>query len=376
MFGNDTAGMIDDPGGKAMHAAATVSGVLLSSEEILGQLRRHIVSQIHREALRAGDRLPSMRELSDEWGVHPRHVRAAYETLQREGLVELRPRSGVYAAAPAGLVTGDTRIGEWLVGVLLQARSWGIPPVGCAERIDRCLRTQRLRAACVESNEDQISWLAYESQADYGLDAFGVDLDAVDTAALGREIRSADLVISTAFHGEMLESVARAEGKPIVLLRLAGGFVEPLTAAMRNGPVYFVVGDRRFAARLPIIYGGVEGGMNLRPLVAGEDDLGVIPPGAAVYVTRAAEMRLESAAALRTVWSPGRIFADSMATELLRIIVGYNVTEPTAAKTRAPQAPADEVGLPQQLPHEPGAEVLDHDDNRALVERVVSFRYP
>lgn len=309
-----------------MHAVPAITGVLIGSEEILGRLRSHIVSQIHREALRAGDRLPSMRELSDEWGVHARFVRAAYATLQREGLVELRPRSGVYVAvSPAGLVAGDTRIGDWLVGVLLQARTWGIPPVGCAERIDWCLRTQRLRAACVESNEDQISWLVHESQADYGLDAFGVDLDAVDTPALAREIRSADVVISTAFHGEMLESVARAERKPIVLLRLAGGFVEPLTAAMRDGPVYFVVGDRRFADRLPIIYGGVEGGKNLRALVVGEDDLGVIPPGAATYVTRAAEVRVPSAAALRTIWSPGRIFADSMATELLQIVVRSNI---------------------------------------------------
>jgi hypothetical protein len=309
-----------------MHAAAAISGVSMSPGEILGRLRSRIVSQIHREALRTGDRLPSMRDLSDEWAVHARLVRAAYETLQREGLVELRARSGVYVAgSPAGLLAGESQIGDWLVGVLLQARTWGVPPVGCAERIDLYLSTQRLRAACVESNEDQISWLSHESRIDYGLDAFGVDLDAVDTAALAREIRSADVVISTAFHGELLESVARAERKPIILLRLAEDFVEPLMAALRGGDLYFVVGDRRFADRLPIIYGGVEGEENLRPLVAGEDDLGVIPPGAATYVTMAAEIRLASSAALRTVWSPGRIFADSMAKELLQIIVRSNI---------------------------------------------------
>ena len=309
-----------------MHAAAGSSRALTNREETLERLRSHVVGQIHREALRAGDRLPSMRDLAHEWGVHPRFVRAAYETLEREGLVELRARSGVYVAlSRAGPRAGDSRIGDWLVGVLLQARTWGVPPVGCAERIDRYLRTERLRAACVESNQDQISWLTHEVQVDYGLDAFGVDLAAVDTAALACEIRSADVVISTAFHGELLESVARAERKPIVLLRLAEDFVEPLMRALRGGYLYFVVADRRFADRLPIIYGEVEGAANLCPLVAGEDDLRVIPPGAATYVTRAAETRLPSSAALRTIWSPGRIFANSMATELLQIIVRSNI---------------------------------------------------
>lgn len=309
-----------------MHSAAASSRVRMSREEILERLRSHVVGHIHLEALRTGDRLPSMRELADRWGVHVRLVRTAYETLKREGLVELRPRSGVYVGGvPAGVIAGDPEIGDSLVGTLIRARASGVPPVEWPDRMSRYLQTRRLRAACVEANEDQISWLVYESQRDYGLDAFGVDLDDLDQAELARCIRASDMVISTAFHGEVLESVARAERKPIVLLRLAGDFVESVTAALRRDRLYFVVGDRRFAVRLPIIYGGVDGGKNLHPLVAGEDDLGAIPPGAAVYVTRAAESRLNSAAALRTVSSPMRIFADSMATDLLRIIVGYNI---------------------------------------------------
>lgn len=309
-----------------MNAGSASSGVLTNREEILGRLRSRVVSQIHRETLRTGDRLPSMRELADEWGVHARLVRAAYETLQREGLVELRPRSGVYVAvSPAGLAAGDSQMAEWLVDVLREARARGISPVEYPEHIGQALRAQRLRAACIESNEDQISWLVHEAQADYGLDAFGVDLDAVDPVALAARVRAADVVISTAFHGELLESVARAEGKPIVLLRLAGDFVEPVLDALRRDCLYFVVADRRFALRLPVIYGEVEGAGNLRPLVAGEDDLAAIPPGAAVYVTRAAEIRMSSTAVLRTISSPGRIFAESMATELLRIIVRSNV---------------------------------------------------
>lgn len=309
-----------------MHPAAVGSRHGTIRDEILSRLRDRVVSLIHREALRVGERLPSIRELADDWGVHPRFVRAAYETLQREGIVALRPRSGVYVAAPpAGPEQADPLITDWLVGVLGQSRARGVSPVHFPEYLSHVLHGHALRAACVESNEDQIAWLAYELQADYGLDAFGVDLGAVDRAVLSERVRAADVVVSTAFHGELLESVARAEGKPIVLLRLAGNFVDLVLQVLSRELLYFVVGDRRFAERLPIIYGGVAGARNLRPLVAGEDDLGVIPHGAAVYVTRAAEVRVRESAALRTVLSPGRIFADSMAAELIRIIVRSNI---------------------------------------------------
>ena len=309
-----------------MQVAVASGAIARNREEILGRLRSRVVSQIHREALRTGDRLPSMRELADEWAVHPRFVRAAYERLEREGLVELRPRSGVYVAvSPAGASEGDPQISDWLVELLSRARALGISPVECPERVRQALQGQRLRAACVESNEDQMAWLVYESRADYGLDAFGVDLDTVDREQLAIRIRAADVVISTAFHGELLESVARAEGKPIVLLRLAGNFIAPVLHALRRGPLYFVVADRRFAERLPVIYGGLEGAENLRPMVADEDQLAAIPAGAAVYVTRAAEQLFGTLAGLRTVWSPGRIFADTMAAELLHIIVRANM---------------------------------------------------
>jgi hypothetical protein len=295
-------------------------------EEILRRLRYRIVGGVHRNALRTGDRLPSLRELATEWSVDPRVIRAAYGALQREGVVELRPRSGVYVAiAPAGPTGILPQMGDWITAVFLQARSWGMPPVACHDRLRRCIETVRLRVACVESNEDQISWFVHESQSDYGVDAFGLDLDTIDAGEVTRRIRGADLIITTAFHAELVESVARAERTPVVLLRLAGDFVERITGALRDGPLYFVVADRRFAEKLPIIYGGVEGGNNLRPFVAGEDDLRSIPADAAVYVTRAAELRLANIAAHRTVTSPGRIFSDSMAAELLGIIVRSNI---------------------------------------------------
>jgi len=53
-----------------------------------------ITASIQRGALRAGDRLPSVRTLSMERGVSVATVLSAYAHLERVGLVETRPKSG------------------------------------------------------------------------------------------------------------------------------------------------------------------------------------------------------------------------------------------------------------------------------------------
>ena len=50
---------------------------------------------------RPGDRLPSVRRLSDELCVNPATVVAAYRILTREGFVEARTGSGAYVAEGA-----------------------------------------------------------------------------------------------------------------------------------------------------------------------------------------------------------------------------------------------------------------------------------
>src|SRR5919109_3972470 len=97
--------------------------------EITGTIRQRIVSGLHLGTLSHGDRLPSTRELSDELDVTPRTVMAAYRELEQEGLVELRPRSGIYVAATHASAGGMlTQLAGWVVEVLLQGLTRNVPP--------------------------------------------------------------------------------------------------------------------------------------------------------------------------------------------------------------------------------------------------------
>jgi GntR family transcriptional regulator len=73
------------------------------------QLVRQVMLGVLSEDLKAGQRLPSTRELARRFRIHPNTVSAAYRDLERAGWLEVRKGSGVYVrplgdreSAPAG----------------------------------------------------------------------------------------------------------------------------------------------------------------------------------------------------------------------------------------------------------------------------------
>jgi DNA-binding transcriptional MocR family regulator len=66
------------------------------------QLASEVGDAIRRGALRAGDRLPSVRRLADQRGVSVATVLSAYLELENAGLIEVRPKSGHYVRSRRG----------------------------------------------------------------------------------------------------------------------------------------------------------------------------------------------------------------------------------------------------------------------------------
>lgn len=307
--------------------------------KVAERLRGQITSGLHLQTLHEGDRLPSIRELAREWRVDPRTVRAGYQSLERDGLVTLKARSGVYvAAADRGAGSLLPWQDEWLIEVLRRARERGLRPTDLAEYVWQRTRTVRLRTACVECNEDQMSWLVHETARDYGLDSFGVDLADATSSAVQNELRKADLIVGTTFHAAQLQGLAAKIGKPLVLVRLQPGFVREIVACLARGPLYFVVSDRRFAEKLPKIYARAPGCGMLRPVVAEKNTPPDVPRGAKVLVTHAAQEKLGAAMIQPTIKRSGRIFCTESVTAILRAIVGANLAalnEPGAVTRRS-----------------------------------------
>jgi GntR family transcriptional regulator len=60
------------------------------------QLMQQIRHGVETGAVRAGERLPTIRSLAEELVINPNTVVRAYRELQHEGIVELRQGSGAY----------------------------------------------------------------------------------------------------------------------------------------------------------------------------------------------------------------------------------------------------------------------------------------
>jgi DNA-binding transcriptional regulator YhcF (GntR family) len=265
---------------------------------ITESLRQRIVAALHLGTLRPGDRLPSLRQAAAEADADPRVVMAAYRQLAAEGLVRVRPRSGVFVEAPAR--DDEERLPEiaaWVVDVFLRGLSRGIPPTELRRQARACLDTVRVSAVCLECNDDQIYSLCQQAHHDYG---FGVV--PIDTALLAArrptppEALKADLVLTTRFHVAEAEQLGKRLRRPVVVATLDPVFINEVRRMLAAGPVWWICTDPRFAAKLPRMFPE-----EVRPVVMGRKPPEGIPIGDMVYATRRAADRLPEG------WRGGRV---------------------------------------------------------------------
>ncbi|MCA9055521.1 MAG: GntR family transcriptional regulator [Planctomycetaceae bacterium] len=80
-----------------------------SREPIYRQLAIQIREGVARGRLTPGDKLPSVRELSQRLIVNPNTIARAYTELEREGVLHTRQGMGVFIARPASELTKTAR---------------------------------------------------------------------------------------------------------------------------------------------------------------------------------------------------------------------------------------------------------------------------
>ncbi|MDQ1248111.1 MAG: hypothetical protein QG597_2483 [Actinomycetota bacterium] len=81
------------------------------------QVARHLQDSIERGELRPGDRVPSEREIAQQWGVSRATATKVLGVLRAGGLVEARRGSGTVVRSSAGL--GDFQLRCQRSGVVL-----------------------------------------------------------------------------------------------------------------------------------------------------------------------------------------------------------------------------------------------------------------
>ena len=126
-----------------MVAHRYTSGVVATSGFLYEHLADELGQAIDRGALRAGDRLPSVRRLAQERSVSVATVLEAYLRLENAGLIEVRPKSGHFVRRRQAL-TAEPRtpracstpsrvtVSDAYIKILEAMRDPELLPFGCA----------------------------------------------------------------------------------------------------------------------------------------------------------------------------------------------------------------------------------------------------
>lgn len=296
-------------------------------EHIIETLRQRIVRGVQAGSLAEGDRLPSARDLQQEFDTDYRIILDAYRQLAEEGLVQIRERGGIYVAAPSGFMAGMPAISvPWLTEILTQGVTREIPLPELHEWIRRSVETLRLRAVAIAGTDDQIGGLVRELRDDFGLDAIGLLADSLgpeDAPAL--ELRRADLIVVTGAHATAVTARAAAMGKPCVTITVRPDLIGGEWRLLLHRPVFVIVGDERFVPLLTQFFSGTPGAKNLRILLAGRDDLDEIPANAPVYVTHRARELLAHRRIPGRILPAARTVDRASAATIIEFIVRANL---------------------------------------------------
>jgi DNA-binding transcriptional regulator YhcF (GntR family) len=280
-------------------------------------MRQRITEQLNSGATEHGDRLPSVRELAEELGVHSRAVVAAYHQLVEEGLVEIRSRSGVYVTGALTLAGDAVTIPRrWLLETLLEAVQRNVPLVRLAEHIHSSITARRLCVAVIECNEDQLDSMSYELRTYLGLRVIAIPLESLEDAKIPPPLANVDLLVSSA-HEEIIARIAATIRKPYVMMRVRPALTYRLSRLLARGGVYLLVVDPRFGIKMRRLVAPMAASENFHVLVVNQDDLAVIPDGAPTYAMRIVQQKAANRKHRGSEITPQRMFSDDTIRDIL-----------------------------------------------------------
>lgn len=156
------------------------------------QLKTQIVLGILTREILPGQKLPSTRELARRFGIHANTASACYRELEREGWLELRHGSGVFAASsrPSAPLTTEMAVDQLIGDLVARARKIGATESLVRARLRRWLSLEPVaRWLVIEPDPELRKILTVEMESSLGLPVTAcAPNDCCDPELLARSI--------------------------------------------------------------------------------------------------------------------------------------------------------------------------------------------
>lgn len=217
-----------------------------------------------------------------------------------------------------------------MINMAVDALGRAVPVPDLARRIEQYTSPSGLRVACVECNDDQAHALCTELKRAFGVASLPVEVDKLLAARdLAGELAEFDLLVTTPFHAGEVEELAARAGKPWLCMSPRADIFAEIARLLAEGPVYYAVADKRFAAKLKKIFGNSANGGRLVPVVVGNDGACDAPASAPTFITQLARERCGERLPAHTRPSVC-VFAPAASRALLAFIVSRNIARDDA----------------------------------------------
>jgi DNA-binding transcriptional regulator YhcF (GntR family) len=209
---------------------------------ILDRLRDRIVSGLYVGYWRSGDRLPSIREIAEAEHVDRKTAAAAYRRLETEGLVRVRPRSGIYLNPPtlpdaSGPL--DKLYRRWLEHTYDGARGLGLDTRTILRLITAVSELQRVRIPVIDRDWSQADSIATELHERLELRAVACAID--DAKNADSLLNDAPVVVTTPHY---LQDVLQIAGdKPVIDSTMAPEMIRELRTQAAGGNLLILAGN-------------------------------------------------------------------------------------------------------------------------------------
>ncbi len=242
-----------------------------------------------------------------------------------EGLIVVRARGGAYVAGESA-PRGDTALPEkFLIDTFADALLREVSPLATVDWLQRSLRTVRLRAALVTSDNVILSEIERELQDDYGLAVEGLTIDETTGPGGADILQQVDVVCSTVEYATQMQATANSSRKPFLLIETRKAMEDMDWPILLRRPLWVIVASPAIGDLLRDALSGVPGRHNLRIVVFGLEDVASIPEGAPTIVSHRLRNELRNFDFKGRILSSSRIMTVDTARRVLAFVISTNV---------------------------------------------------
>jgi len=214
---------------------------------------------------------------------------------------------------------------DWLARLLADGVTRGYSTRDLCDYLRDAAVARKLRAVVIGTTYDQTAGLCRELRADYGFDCTGIRTDELGrNAPLPNSVKRANLLVTHDANAALVRTLAHQLGKPYIVPAVRPEIVGDEWLLLLERQVFFIATDPRFLELVKRYLATIPGAERVTMLVAGRDDLSVIPPDAPTYVTQAARELLGKTRIPGRLIPPARIFTDECVRQIIDTIVGIN----------------------------------------------------